>query len=80
MTESSVQEALNALGKNRTVIIIAHRLSTIKHSDQIVVLESGEICERGNHNELLELNGKYAKLWNTQMKSGSFENGKIENV
>jgi ABC-type multidrug transport system fused ATPase/permease subunit len=53
--------------QNRTSIIIAHRLSTIKHADEICVLFEGEIVERGKHDELLELNGYYRKLYEMQM-------------
>jgi ABC-type multidrug transport system fused ATPase/permease subunit len=69
VTENSVQEALNALGTNRTVIVIAHRLSTIKHANQLVVLDGGVIVERGTHEELLALNQSYAALWNMQIRS-----------
>jgi len=64
--EKLVQEALINLMKNRTSLVIAHRLSTIQHADEIVVLQKGKILERGNHEQLLALNGLYAKL--TQMQ------------
>jgi len=48
--------------KNRTTIVIAHRLSTIEHADNILVLEEGEIVERGDHAQLLQANGRYAKM------------------
>ena len=67
VTEHSVQEALYALGKNRTVIIIAHRLSTIQHADQIVVLSQGQVVEKGTHDQLVEKDGAYANLWNMQL-------------
>lgn len=66
-SEYLVQEALFNLMKNRTSIIIAHRLSTIKHADEICVLHEGEIVERGKHEELIELNGYYKKLYDMQM-------------
>merc|ERR1711871_1706013 len=68
VTENSVQEALDTLGSNRTVLIIAHRLSTIKHADQIVAMDKGVIKERGSHDELIEKgsDGIYAKLWSMQ--------------
>ena len=53
ITENSVQEALEALGNNRTVMIIAHRLSTIKNADQIIAMENGVIVEAGTHQELV---------------------------
>ena len=65
-SEKLVQEALINLMKNRTSIVIAHRLSTIQHADEIVVLQKGKILERGSHEQLLALNGLYAKL--TQMQ------------
>ncbi|MBL1082833.1 ABC transporter ATP-binding protein [Streptomyces actinomycinicus] len=61
-TEAAVQEAIDALSADRTTITIAHRLSTIRSADQIVVLDSGQVAERGTHEELLELDGRYAAL------------------
>ena len=61
-SEKLVQEALFNLMKNRTSIVIAHRLSTIQHADEIVVIQDGEIVERGTHVELTEKNGVYRKL------------------
>lgn len=64
--EALVQEALATALKDRTSIVIAHRLSTVRRADQILVIESGEIKERGRHDELLALNGLYADLYNRQ--------------
>jgi ABC-type multidrug transport system fused ATPase/permease subunit len=61
-TEKLIQEALERLMANRTSFVIAHRLSTIRRADQILVLRDGQIIERGNHDELLAVNGLYAKL------------------
>ena len=65
-TEIEIQKAMDNLMKNRTSFVIAHRLSTIKNADLILVLNQGEIVETGNHKELLEKNGFYAKLYNSQ--------------
>ena len=61
-TEKLIQEALERLMANRTSFVIAHRLSTIRKADQILVMRHGEIVERGTHDELLTVNGLYAKL------------------
>ncbi|WP_405631399.1 ABC transporter ATP-binding protein/permease [Streptomyces sp. NBC_00016] len=61
-TERAVQDAIDALSANRTTLTIAHRLSTIRGADQIVVLDSGQVAERGTHEELLERDGRYAAL------------------
>jgi ATP-binding cassette subfamily B protein len=61
-TERQVQVALDRLAEGRTTIAIAHRLSTVQDADQIVVLDNGQIVERGTHDELLELDGRYAEL------------------
>ena len=65
-SEKLVQQALDNLMKNRTSIVIAHRLSTIKNADLICVFHDGQIVERGTHEELLEANGIYTKLYNMQ--------------
>jgi ABC-type multidrug transport system fused ATPase/permease subunit len=65
-SERLVQDALNKLMQNRTSVVIAHRLSTIQHADEIIVMQKGEIVERGRHNELLEKGGVYRKLYDLQ--------------
>jgi len=65
-TERNIQESLRGLGSGRSVITIAHRLSTVVDADQIVVLEKGVIVEKGTHDELLNLNGRYTKMWQIQ--------------
>ncbi len=65
-SEEKVQRAIDSLVKDRTVLIIAHRLSTIKNADEIIVMEKGEIIERGKHKELINLNGRYAALYELQ--------------
>ncbi|MBQ1274205.1 MAG: ABC transporter ATP-binding protein [Cellulosilyticum sp.] len=67
-TESLIQTAMNRLMKGKTSFIIAHRLSTIKDADQILVMKSGNIVEQGTHDTLLQENGLYAKLYNSQFE------------
>jgi ATP-binding cassette subfamily B protein len=68
-TERAFQEELLSLAKNRTTLIIAHRLSTIIHADQILVMEHGQIVERGTHLELLAAQGKYTEMWQMQERA-----------
>ena len=67
-TEKKIQNAMDKLMENRTSIIIAHRLSTIQDADLILVLDQGHIVEQGNHRELIEKNGVYNRLYQTQFK------------
>lgn len=68
-TERAFQEELLSLAKNRTTLIIAHRLSTIIHADQILVMDHGQIVERGTHFELLSANGRYSEMWQMQERA-----------
>ena len=65
-TEHQIQEALKKVSENRTTLVIAHRLSTVVDADEIIVLERGQVAERGTHEELLAENGIYAAMWNRQ--------------
>ncbi|MEM6664478.1 MAG: ABC transporter ATP-binding protein/permease [Pseudomonadota bacterium] len=65
-TERDIQAELARLGQGRTVLMIAHRLSTVVEADEIMVLEGGLIAERGDHEHLIALDGRYAALWRTQ--------------
>ena len=66
MTEIRIQKAFETMMKGRTSFIVAHRLSTIQNADVILVMENGHILEQGTHEELLEKNGAYARLYNSQ--------------
>lgn len=70
-TESVIQEALEVLKKGRTTFIIAHRLSTIRSADQILVLHHGQIVERGSHDELMALGGRYFRMYQLQLGAGA---------
>lgn len=67
-TEKIIQEAMDELMKGRTSFIIAHRLSTIRNADLILVMDKGDIIEKGNHDSLIKKNGFYAKLYNSQFE------------
>jgi ATP-binding cassette subfamily B protein len=68
-TERDIQNALDLVSKGRTTLVIAHRLSTIINADEILVLEHGQIAERGRHQELLDKKGTYAALWQRQREA-----------
>ena len=68
-TEKEIQDALERVSRNRTTLVIAHRLSTIVGADEIIVLDQGEIVERGTHYALLAKNGLYASMWNRQREA-----------
>ncbi|QQV77204.1 ABC transporter ATP-binding protein/permease [Sphingomonas aliaeris] len=74
-TEGEIQSTLEDIERGRTTIVIAHRLSTIVHADEIVVLEAGEVVERGTHAQLLRRNGLYAEMWNRQAQERADEDG-----
>ena len=67
-SESFIQESLKELMKGRTTFVIAHRLSTIRQADQILVIEKGEIKERGSHQELIDKKGRYYDLYTYQAR------------
>merc|ERR1712032_1448905 len=65
-TEREIQRALEAASVGRTMVVVAHRLSTVVGCQQILVVEAGQVIERGSHHELVELGGKYAEMWKIQ--------------
>jgi ATP-binding cassette subfamily B protein len=70
-TEQQIQNAMDMLMENRTSFVIAHRLSTIKNADLILVLKDGDVIESGTHEELIQKNGFYAELYNSQFEQRS---------
>ena len=67
-TEQRIQDAMDNLMAGRTSFVIAHRLSTIRNADLILVMDNGDIVEQGTHEELLQLGGSYAQLYNCQFE------------
>jgi ABC-type transport system involved in Fe-S cluster assembly fused permease/ATPase subunit len=72
-TEREIQAALDQVSRNRTTLVIAHRLSTVVNADQIIVLEAGQIAERGTHADLLTAGGLYASMWARQREADEAE-------
>ena len=72
-TEQKVQEAINNAAEGSTTLMIAHRLSTVQNCDEIIVLKNGVVHERGSHDELLEKEGEYHKLWTKQSEKAELE-------
>src|SRR5580704_8555872 len=70
-TEREIQGALSEVSRNRTTLVLAHRLSTVVDADEILVLDHGQIIERGRHSELLALNGHYASMWSKQREAAA---------
>jgi ATP-binding cassette subfamily B protein len=65
-TEAALQRSISKVSQDRTTVIIAHRLSTIRNADRIIVLEKGEIVEDGAHEDLVNLNKIYSRMWSVQ--------------
>ncbi len=78
--ERLIQQAINALVKQKTVIIIAHRLSTVQTADMILVLKSGQVIEQGTHDELIRHDGLYNYFWQERQKARSWKLGSAENA
>lgn len=70
ITEKAIQDSFDELAKGRTSLVIAHRLATVKNADRIVLVEDGRIVEEGSHEDLMKIDGGYAKLYNTQKLAG----------
>ncbi|HWD50505.1 MAG TPA: hypothetical protein VG309_11295, partial [Rhizomicrobium sp.] len=70
-TEREIQGALQEVSRNRTSLVIAHRLSTVVDADEILVLDHGEIIERGRHSDLVARGGHYAAMWNKQKEAAA---------
>ncbi|MEI7612775.1 MAG: ABC transporter ATP-binding protein/permease [Betaproteobacteria bacterium] len=75
-TEKAIQDSLDNAARGRTTLVIAHRLSTIMNADEILVMDSGHIIERGSHANLLEANGRYAQMWALQQQEEVEEPGR----
>ena len=80
LLQAEILESLRQLAVGRTAIFIAHRLSTARQCDRIVVLERGTVVEQGSHDELLGLNGRYAEMWEQQIKQQSGDEGEDDEL
>lgn len=78
-TENLIQEAIDRISEDRTVIIIAHRLNTIQDADTIFVFDGGRIVEKGTHEELLHANGAYTDLYGKECRNGGMKDEQPEN-
>ena len=72
INERAVQQALQALTHDKTLVVVAHRLQTVQAADQILVLDEGRIVERGSHADLLELGGRYAAFWQERIRAAGW--------
>lgn len=77
--EADIQEAIENLVREKTIIVIAHQFKSIEHADQILVMEKGTIVKRGTHKELIASEGLYSRLWNEQQKSRGWKMKRAEN-
>mgnify|MGYP001954707825 CR=1 FL=1 len=77
-TERDIQESLEKISEQRTAIVIAHRLSTIINVNEILVLDNGEIAERGNHTALLDRKGLYYQMWQKQQQLDEVQQRLVE--
>jgi ATP-binding cassette subfamily B protein len=78
--EAAVVRGIHELTRDKTVMVVAHRLATIQHADQILFLDRGRIVERGTHQELLDLGGRYADFWNERSRASGWHLAPAEAV